>query len=848
LDIERDHIDLHRFRALVEAARVEPRPAQLLDEALDLWQGPALADIDGEWAEASRLAWQQQQHRAAIAWAQARLAAGGGSSSFAGVADLVVDRLASLAEQDPLSEGLAAALMRALVAAGRQVEALDRFRAIRRLLADQLGVEPGPELQRLHRATLRGDVRPAPVLVTAPRHLPPDVRRFTGRVRQLEELSAIAGVEGGARVVTITGTAGVGKTALAVHWAHRNAGRFPDGQLFVNLRGFGPGGRPLKSDDALRGLLEELGVAPQRIPIDSQARLGLYRGMLAERRVLIIIDNAVDAEHARPLLPASPGCLALVTSRDSLDSMIALEDAHPLALEALSTEDARQLLSARLGAHRVAAEGDSVAAIISGCAHLPLALALVAARAAGRPAEPLGAIAAELSESDAILDLLSTSDEPGNLRAVLGWSYNRLSPSSAQLYRRMCVHPGSEMSLPALAAAGGLEPPDARRLVRELVTANMVISTAGRRYGMHDLLRLFGGELAEREDATTRDAVMARLTEFYVHSTWQAVRMVRPRPGGPAIAGSAMRFASQEEAVAWLDTELPNMLALARREPSSTVDLLRPMTSYLPSRGRWEELEELAMLALRAASERGDQKGRALVLNCLAFSDNRNGDFESALGRLEESLRIRQELGDLESVAACLDAMGMVLDDSDRPGEAIGCLARSLRLHRRLGNVAQVATTLHNLGKAYAHAGRFQAAKRFFERSLPLRRQVEDPFGEACTTVAIGQLCGLLAELDEADRWISEGIRQSAAIGYSESEWAGLVCRAQMARWRGEDRAVEKDLTRALAAADEMRDPYARALTLTQLGVAEPVDVGQRHGIVESFLARPTAGPDAGSG
>ncbi len=423
-------------------------------------------------------------------------------------------------------------------------------------------------MQRLHQAILRGEVRPVSDSPTIPRQLPPDVRRFIGRGKQLKELSAGADVVGGARVITITGTAGVGKTALAVHWAHQNAGRFPDGQLYVNLRGFGPDGAPMSPDDALRGLLEALGVAPPRIPVDSQARLGLYRGMLAQRRVLVLIDNAVGGEQARPLLPASESCLVLVTSRDSLDGLAALEDAHPLPLDVLSAVESEQLLSARIGSHRVSAERDAVAAIVSSCAHLPLALALVAARAAGPPAVPLSTIAAQLRGSAAALDTLSISDELGNPRVVLGWSYGRLTPPAAQLFRRMCPHPGRDISLPALAAAGRLERVQARRVVRELIAANVVVCPGGDRHSMHDLLRHFGEELAGRE----RAGVMSRLTEFYVHSAWHAIRMARPRPGGPDPADCAIRFASGQEAIAWLDTELPNIVALARQEPASTVD------------------------------------------------------------------------------------------------------------------------------------------------------------------------------------------------------------------------------------------------------------------------------------
>jgi hypothetical protein len=383
------------------------------------------------------------------------------------------------------------------------------------------GHQPAEVLHESQSVDGEGSAVTSPLLLSVhqpPRQLPADTAGFTGRGPELLELGRLLSQSGRPPAVVISaiaGTAGTGKTTLAVHWAHRVAGRFPDGQLYVNLRGFHPTGTPVTPAEAIRGFLDALGIPPQRIPTSLDAQAALYRSLLAERRMLIVLDNAACSEQVRPLLPASPTCLVLVTSRHHLTSLTVLEAAHPITLDLLSTTEARQLLAQRLGADRVEAEPHAVEQIITGCARLPLALAIVAARAATHPRFPLATIAVQLRQTRSRLDAL-TGDEPAtDLRAVFSWSYHTLSAEAARLFRLAGLHPGPDISTPAVASLAGLPPPHVPPLLAELTGAHLLTEHTPGRYSLHDLLRAYATEQAHHHDsekqhhaATTR--VVAR--------------------------------------------------------------------------------------------------------------------------------------------------------------------------------------------------------------------------------------------------------------------------------------------------------------------------------------------------
>ena len=340
---------------------------------------------------------------------------------------------------------------------------------------------------------------------------------------------------GAAIVITvITGTAGVGKTALAVHWAHRISDRYPDGQLYVNLRGFDPTGTAVAPAEAIRGFLDAFGVTPPQIPLSLQAQAALYRSLLAGRRVLILLDNAAEDDQIRPLLPGSPGCLVIVTSRNELRGLIVTEGAHPVDLDLLSTAEARQLLSRRAGESRVLAELPAADDIIALCARLPLALMLVAARAAAHPGFRLAALAAELREAGGSLDAFSGQDQATNVRAVFAWSYLRLSTPARRLFRLLGLHYGPDISTPAVASLAGMAREQIRPALAELARAHLVTERVPGRFAFHDLLRAYATELAGAHDSDDyRRAARRRMLDHYLHSAYRADELLsqfRDRP------------------------------------------------------------------------------------------------------------------------------------------------------------------------------------------------------------------------------------------------------------------------------------------------------------------------------
>ncbi|HEY1176817.1 MAG TPA: BTAD domain-containing putative transcriptional regulator, partial [Phytomonospora sp.] len=484
----------------------------------------------------------------------------------------LIGELRSLLARQPLREHVAALLMLALYRAGRQDKALAVFRDTRARLVDELGVEPGPELRDLHQRILRADAGldpavpgPASPPVGAAAQLPMGIAAFSGRAEALAELGAVA--DGGVSLCAISGTAGVGKTSLAVHWAHSVRDRFPDGQLYVNLRGFDPEKTPMDPAEALGGFLDALGVAPARVPVGLAAQSALYRSLLADRRVLVVLDNARDAEQIRPLLPAAAGGFAVVTSRTQLTGLIAAGTAHPMNLDVLTRDEAADLLAVRLGRPRVGAWPEDVDRIVERCARLPLALAIVAARAAVQPAFGLDVLADELDASAGVLDAFDSRDPGTDLRSTFSWSFQALGPHAARLFRLLGLHAGPDIPVHAAASLAGVTPQRARRLLLELDQARMLDEHAPGRYAFHDLLRSYACELAyccgHREE---REEALRRLMDYYLHTANRAAGLLDPNRRGIALGERAPgviveAHTTHDEAVAWFRAEYRVLLS-----------------------------------------------------------------------------------------------------------------------------------------------------------------------------------------------------------------------------------------------------------------------------------------------
>ncbi|WBC14925.1 BTAD domain-containing putative transcriptional regulator [Micromonospora sp. WMMA1998] len=503
LEVDPDLVDVHRFRRLVAAGmRDTSGPAvraTLLREALDLWHGTPLIELRGEWAARTRSAWCQQHLEATVAWANAELRLGVGAP--------VVGPLVELVAQHPFDEPLLAALMRALHSTGRGGKALDLYAQVRRRLLGELGTEPGGELQAVHLSILRagpvttsaaGSDHPT-AAGTRPAQIPPAVAAFTGRSDSLGQLNAVALAARDAAactVVAVVGTAGVGKTALAVQWAHRAAGRFPDGQLHLNLQGYASS-RPTRPIDALGELLRSLGVPSTKVPVDLAEATALYRSVLAGRRVLVLLDNARSADQVRPLLPGSAGCLVLVTSRDRLGGLVARDGAHHLALDVLTSGEAQVLLERLLGRDRVRAEADAAAQLAEACAYLPLAMRVAAAKLICRPNLGIADQVAQLRDGNRLAVLSPHGDREAAVSGAFDLSYRSVSVEARRLFRLLGRAPGTDFAAAVAASLSAATPAEVAPLLDELAAAHLINEHVPDRFTFHELLRQYANDRAE---------------------------------------------------------------------------------------------------------------------------------------------------------------------------------------------------------------------------------------------------------------------------------------------------------------------------------------------------------------
>jgi DNA-binding SARP family transcriptional activator/tetratricopeptide (TPR) repeat protein len=825
LDVDPDRVDVLRARRLMAEARDPVRAdrerVDLLDEALTLWHAEPLAGLGGEWAARTRQTLRQLHVDVVLAWSQAQLRQGN--------AGVVIEPLTGLSGEHPLVESLAAALMRALYAVGRTSEALDRYADVRARLADELGTDPGPELRHVHQSILRGEPtaggpRPAPRPVV-PAQLPMDVDGFTGRVEELERLDAVLARRDSRPtavvVAVVWGSAGVGKTTLAIHWAHRVRGQFPDGQLYVNLRGFDPSGPAMPSDEALRGFLGALGVAADQIPVGVEAQVGLYRSLMDGRRMLVVADNARDAQHVRPLLPGSPGCVVVVTGRNQLAGLVTAEGAHPVTLGLLSTDEARSLLAHRLGGQRVAAEPDAVDRIVVSCARLPLALAVVAARAATYPELPLAALAAELGDAGRGLDAFASGDAATDVRAVFSWSYRSLSDGAARLFRSLGHHPGPDLAAPAAASLAGVAPGRIRPLLAELTGAHLLTEQAPGRFAMHDLLRAYAVELAGRyDDEAAAAEALERLIDHYRQTGRTASILIDPlrdviaiEPPRPGVTPEPL--ADYGQAMAWCTAERAVVVGLVHDTAARGLDaypsqLAWTLETFFDRRGHWHELIAMEEAALAAAHRRADPAALAHAERCIGRAHMRLGRHHEARGHLRRAVdlyaglrnetgqahvsleltRVAELEGDFEAALAhsrrALDLYGAV---GYRAGQAralnnIGWHSaqlgdyeaglthcqQALTLHLDLGNRHGEANTCDSLGYIYHHLGRYEQAIARYRRAVDLFREVGDRYYEADALTHLGDTYRAAGDEDSARAAWASSIELLDQLGHADAD------------------------------------------------------------------------------
>ncbi|MGN9908343.1 tetratricopeptide repeat protein [Phytohabitans sp. LJ34] len=725
-ELDLDAADDALARARADAARGRARDAAPgLRAALALWTGPVLGGVTEPLLAHEGPALRERRLVVLEELFEAELDAG----HHAGI----LGELLEAAREHPFRERLHAQSMLALHRCGRTAEALEMYASAHDRLIAELGVEPGRLLREAQGRILRGDEPPAGPDV--PRQLPADLATFVGRAAELSDLDGLRGP--GARVAAIVGTAGVGKTSLAVRWAHRARAEFPDGQLYVNLRGFEPAGTAVDPADAVRGLLDALAVPAERIPTGLEERAGLYRSLLADRRMLVVLDNARDCDQVRPLLPGTGGCLALVTSRADLTGLVA-EGAAPLRLELLSDGEAREMLARRLGADRVAAEPGAVDEIVAASARLPLALAIVAARAATHPTFPLAAIAGELRELD---------DFDG-VRTVFASSYRMLGPDTARVFRLLGLHPGPDVSAATVASVAGIPVRAARRAVAELTRAHLLAEPSPGRYTSHDLLRGYAAELAERDEpAAERQAALRRTLDHYLHTAWAADRLLIPQrdpielaPAHPGVTPEELP--DQRRALAWFQAEHRNLAALIQRVPAGqdthTWQLAWTLATFFDRQGHWQDYVAAHRVALDATRRLGDTRGQAHTHRNLGRAFGRLARFDEAQVHLERALDRYRACGDTVGQAHAHGNLSWVLEQRGRYADALTHAGRALDLYRAAGDKAMQANALNTVGWQHALLGDHDAALAHCEQALALLQSLGDRFGEAVTWDSVG--------------------------------------------------------------------------------------------------------------
>ncbi|MFF7950083.1 AfsR/SARP family transcriptional regulator [Streptomyces griseorubiginosus] len=659
-----------------------------------------------------------------------------------------------------------------------------------------------------------------------PAQLPMSAGGFTGRVEELARLhDLLAEVERQPTAVVVSalsGTAGVGKTALAVHWARQVRAEFPDGQVYVNLRGFDPGGAAVGAAEAIRGFLDAFGVPANRVPRGLDAQAALYRSLLAGRRVLIVLDNARDADQVRPLLPGAPGCLALVTSRNRLTGLAVTEGAHLLPVDLLAPAEARELLAGRLGAVRTAAEPAAVDEIVVRCAGLPLALAVVAARASGRPGLPLAGLAKELRTADRRLDPLDGGDSLTGVRSVFQWSYRLLSPRAARFFRLLGLHPGPDTAVPAAAALAGVTAPETRTLLAELTEAQLLTEHRPDRYTFHDLLRAYAAELTAGHDSDdTRRTAVHRLLDHYLHTAYAAdallTRRRDPMTLAPALPGALPgRPTGPDEALAWFATEYSVLLsAVQQGQPgfeAHTWQLATTLGTFLERQGHWQALADAHTTALDSARRGHDKAGQANAHRGLGLARHRLGDVDRGREHYLLGLALFEELGNDAGQARIRQNLAIAASARGDHAEALEHARLSLDHFRAAHDRGGQAIALNEIGWYLAKLGDHREALTSCRQALAAVQEIGDLNGEAHTWDSLGYVHRLLGRFAEAVDCYEQALRLFRKTGDRRSEAIGLAYLGDTFDAAGEPEAARGAWTRALAVFDELGLPEADPL------------------------------------
>ena len=825
-------LDLQEFTRQVAAAQAQAdagdrqAAAAQLRATLTLWGGQPLADVNAAYVPDARQRLEGRRLTALERLADLELSLGRHED--------LIDGLSALAAEYPLRERLSSQLMMALHGAGRQADALSVARAFRATLAEEQGLDPSRGFAALEQAILRDDPglgyppapaagRPAagqePPAGTAPRDagqgehprranfLPYDPPDFAGRAAELGQLAPPQ--HGGGGTVTISaidGMAGIGKTALAIHAAHRLASGFPDGQLFVDLQAHTTGQAPLEANAALGILLRQLGVPAENIPAAVTARAALWRAELAERRVLVVLDNAAGMHQVQPLLPGASSSLIMITSRRRLTG---LDGAQALSVDLLPAKDAVDLFTQIVG-DRAKAEPDAVLTVLELCGLLPLAVRIAAARLQHRPQWSVEYLAGRLRDQGRRLAELSTSER--SVAAAFGMSYQQLEPDQQCMFRLLGLHPGRDIGADAAAALAGITPEAAEVLLEDLLDVHVLLQHEPGRYTFHDLLRQHArGTVSGGENAGARHDALTRLLDHYLYTASTAVDLVYPyskqlRPRIPEPETTTVRLTGAADATAWLDAERANLIAAGihaaeRAWPAHASHLAATLHRYLDDHAHHTDALVLHLQALHASRRCGDKAAEVHALLNLSVTHWRQGGYEQATELSQQALDLSRATGERLGEARAWYRLGaeyLRQRDYDR---ALDCYQRSLDVNRQIGERLGEANVLGNLGLVYERQGRYEQAHAHHRQALKLYRRLGALGGEATTLSNLGLVYRRQGRYEQARAHHRQALDLFGELGYQRDQAEALNGLGEAARAMGDPAQAIDDHGTALALA-----------------------------------------------
>lgn len=872
-----DALDTEVFRTLVRDARAahrDGRPEAAVAHyttALGLWQGTPLADVPGTWLEAERRRLAESRLTAREERAEARLRLGDFGQ--------VVAELQPLIAEHPLRERPRSHLMTALWRDGRPAEALEAYRDFRAYLVAELGVEPTEELRALHQRVLTGDAggppapavpqdrgpAPAPVPGAAPvpRLLPASLGSFVGRTAEVGALDRLSA--GPSRLLLVTGPAGAGKSTLAVEWARRRAAHFPDGQLFLEMRGFDRAEKPMTPSEALPSLLRALGTPTAEIPHQLQEQVQLYRSLTADRRLLVLLDDVGGPGQVRPLLPSGPGCLTVVTSRVRLAGLAALNGADRLDLDVLTQEEALELLRRAAGASRVDADPQGAHRLVEQCGRLPLALAIAAARLADQPHRTLSAYTTELRERGRLARLRIEGDESAAVQAALDLSYRSLGDEARRLFRLLGLVPKSGVTVKAAAALAASPAGEIEDLLESVARVHLVSPRAGRRYVCHDLLREYAVDRVRHEtDAGERTAALSRLYDYYLRSVVEVTRaagLQQPAlPHDPPAADHAPEhFTGPADAYRWVDAAWDDLTALITQAAEGTFRrmswlLLEALVDVLHHRRPLAEWVRLGELVLAGARAEGDLAGQAAAHLSLARARWRMAELEDAREDFRRAGEFARAADWRPGEAAALRGGGVVVKQLGDPRAALPMYRAALVLYRAVDDERGASVSLNNLASAHLTLAELGPAEEYLEQVLAPARRTHNHNLEAITLVNLGLVRQQQGRLEGAREVLREALALAERQGFDyavavahetlgrvhndagrrEEAVAAFTAALELAE-RVENRNCQVDALAGLAAALSDRDETATRYVERALRIAR--STGHHTGLIDVLVS-----------